>query len=50
MTDTGVCVGCGAGGDGDEVELNELGMCADCDLEKTPDGEDKLDMGLDEDA
>lgn len=48
MADTGVCVRCGAGEDGDEVEINEAGLCSDCAAEETEDGMGELDMGIEE--
>lgn len=49
MADMGVCTRCGAGEDGDEVEINEAGLCADCEGEETEDGMGELDMGVEED-
>ncbi len=49
MSDTGVCTRCGAGEDGDEVELNEAGLCPDCEGEETDDGMGKLETGADDD-
>lgn len=43
--DTGVCTGCGAGGDGDDVEIDENGLCVGCAEEKERGGEESLDMG-----
>ncbi len=45
MSDTGVCTRCGAGEDGEEVELNEAGVCTDCAAEETEDSMGTLDMG-----
>jgi hypothetical protein len=48
MADMGVCVICGAGESGDEVELNEEGKCADCAAEESGDEMGSLDMGMED--
>jgi hypothetical protein len=48
MTDMGVCERCSAGDAGEEVELNEKGLCADCEAEDTDNGMGELDMGVEE--
>lgn len=49
MTDTGVCVRCGAGEEGEEVEVNENGLCVDCAAEEGKDEMGPLDMGISDD-
>lgn len=48
MADTGVCTRCGAGENGDEVEVNEAGLCTDCAAEESADSMGSLNMGLED--